>query len=180
MKKHWVDERDEIVTWALNYKTLTKAWNDCIRGDWMFWLCCLMCGKDGWPTRQELVLAACACAETAPKYVRKPEIHTLQIEAARRAIETARKWANGEATIAAVNAAADDAYIAHAYAAAAAAYSASYPNDAVAAAMYIADAADVYYAAAADAYAARAIALKELAVIIRPMLRIPEAKESTK
>jgi hypothetical protein len=112
--------------------------------------------------------------------VRKPEIHTLQIEAARRAIETARKWANGEATIAEVDAAASDAYIAHAYAAASAAYSASYPNDAVAAATYIADAADVYYAAAADAYAARAIALKECAVILHSMLRVPEDKEPTK
>ena len=77
---------EEARTWAKG-KTLAEIWEQCERGDWLLWLCGRMCGTDGWPTRQELVLAACDCAERALKYVKKGEVRP------RIAIETARKWA---------------------------------------------------------------------------------------
>ena len=119
---------EDARAWAEG-KTLAEIWAKCERGDWLLWLCGRMCGKDGWPTRQELVLAACACAERALKYVKKGE------ERPRIAIETARRWAQGLATIQEVRAADAAAY-------------AAYAADA-------ADAADAAYAAyAAAAYAA--------------------------
>ncbi len=58
--------------WAKG-KSLAEVWEQCERGDWLLWLCGRMVDKDGWPTRKELVLAACACAETALKYVKAGE-----------------------------------------------------------------------------------------------------------
>jgi hypothetical protein len=126
----------EALTWAKG-KTLAEIWEQCERGDWLLWLCGRMCGKDGWHTRQELVLAACVCAEKALKYVKKGA------DRPRIAIETARRWARGEATIAEVRTAAADA----------------------------ADAADAA-ADAADADA-RIVALKESADLVRSMLHVP-------
>ena len=141
----------EAVRWAKG-KSLAEVWEQCERGDWLLWLCGRMADKQDWPSRMDVVLAACACAETALKYVKAGE------DRPRIAIETARKWARGEATIQEVR---TDAYAAYAaaaaaYAAAAAAYAAS---DADAAADAAA-AADAYaaYAAAAAAYAAYAAA----------------------
>jgi hypothetical protein len=83
----------------------------------MLWLVGKMADKPKWPTLQQVVLAACACAETALKYVPKGE------DRPRLAIETARKWAHGETTLQEVRA---DAYAAYAAAAADAAYAAAY------------------------------------------------------
>ena len=109
---------DEAREWSKG-KSLAEGWEQCERGDWLLWLCGRMVDKEGWPTRKELVLAACACAETALKYVKAGE------DRPRVAIETARKWVRGEATLEEVRTAAyaaDDAYAyADAYAAAAAA-----------------------------------------------------------
>ena len=150
----------EAVKWAKPYKTLRGAWKACTRGDWMLWLArrAELC------SRQELVLAACACARLALPYVKKGEKRPLA------AIETAERWARGEATLEEVRsaaAAAADAYSAYsaasaydaAYAAyddaAASAYSAAYA--AADAAAYAADAADAAAdAAASSAYAADA------------------------
>ena len=82
----------EARRWAAG-KSLAEVWNTCERGDWLLWLCGHMCGKKGWPTRKQLVLAACACAETALKYVPEGELRP------KKAIEMARKWARGKATI---------------------------------------------------------------------------------
>ena len=60
---------EEARVWA-NGKTLAEIWEQCERGDWMLWLCGNMADKDGWPTRKELVLAACSCAERALQYVK--------------------------------------------------------------------------------------------------------------
>ena len=101
--------------WAKN-KDLHTVWTTCERGDWLLWLTGKMAGKPRWATRKQVVLAACACAETALKYVPAGE------DRPRKAIETARAWVHGEATIAqlrtAAAAAAADADAA-AYAAAA-------------------------------------------------------------
>ncbi len=121
----WLGDRDSGQMWA-----------DCERPDWLLW----------WAAhavpRQELVLAACDCAELALRFVPANEHRP------RLAIETARRWATGEATVEevrAARAAADDAADA-AYAARAGARAAA---DAVAAAA-------AYAAADAAAYAARA------------------------
>jgi hypothetical protein len=129
----WLGDRDSGQMWA-----------DCERPDWLLW----------WAAhavpRQELVLAACDCAELALRFVPANEHRP------RLAIETARRWATGEATVEevrAARAAADDAADA-AYAARAGARAAA---DAVAAAAAYAVAAAAAYAAAdAAAYAARA------------------------
>ena len=83
--------------------TLEEAWENCKRADHMLWLCGKMLGKPGWPDRKEIVLAACACAETALKYVPSEQIIPATT------IETARRWARGEATIEEVRTAAADA-----------------------------------------------------------------------
>ena len=110
--------------------------------------------------RQEVVLAACACARLALPHVLAGEMRPL------RAIETAEAWAQGEAgvTLTDVRRAAAAAAAAYAAAAAAAAYAAD-------AAAYAAYAADAY--AAAYAADARARVLRECAALVRE--RIPWA-----
>jgi hypothetical protein len=149
----------EATRWAEG-KDLHEVWTTCDRGDWGLWLAGRMCGAPGWHTRQQIVLAACACAETALKYVKVGE------DRPRLAIETARAWARGEVNIEDVRRARTAtyaAYAAYADAADAAAYAA-------AAAAAAADAA----AWAADAAAARAIALAECAAIVRRELPEPQ------
>ena len=102
----------EAVKWV-GRKGLITSWNTCKRADWMLWYATRVLND-----RKLIVLAACDCAETALKYVPKGEHRPA------KAIETARKWCNGKATIkqcrAAANAAADAAAAnAAAYAAAA-------------------------------------------------------------
>ena len=108
---------DDARTWATG-KTLQAVWETCERGDWLLWLAGRMEGKPGWHTRQQIVLAACACAETALKYVPAGE------DRPRLAIEVARRWAAYAAYGAADAVAADaaDAYAAYAAADAVAAY----------------------------------------------------------
>jgi len=152
----------DAVKWA-HGKTLHNVWNTCPRGDWLLWLVGRMADKKGWPTRQQVVLAACDCAETTLKHVPRGE------DRPRLAIKTARAWARGKATI-------DDAN--------AAAYAASAATSAANAAAYAASAA---YAAADAAYAvayaaisaARFKALAECASAVRMRLTEP-CKEATK
>ena len=81
-------------------KDLAQVWQECQRGDWLLWLCVKMADHAGWPTRKEVVLAACACAEVALKYVRPGE------ERPRIVIETVRRWTQGLAKIGEVRSAA--------------------------------------------------------------------------
>jgi hypothetical protein len=145
---------EEACEWAKG-KTLAEVWATCERGDWMLWLVGYMNGKKGWATQQQVVLAACDCAELSLKYVAAGEARP------RIAIETARKWARGEATIEEVTDAAHAAHDAYAAAYAAAhaaaayaAYAAAYAAYAAAYAAYAAYAAAAYAAYAAYAYAA--------------------------
>ena len=161
----WVGDRD-----------ITAAWAECDRADWMLWLAGRVVA------RKTVVLAACACARTALRYVLAGE------DRPRVAIETAERWARGEATIAEVRSAAaaaaayaaDDAAYAAAYAADAAAYAAdaaayAAADAAAAAAAYAADYA-AYAAAAAAAYAAadaadgRKVALAQMADLVRGII----------
>ena len=167
---------------AIKGLTLAEWWSKTERGDWMLWLCGKRQGEKGWPTRQQIVLAACDCAELSLSLFEKKYPNDNR---PRVAIETARKWANGDVGIkdvrsaaaadnAADNAAADDA----AYAAAAAAY-AAYAAAAYAAADNAAYAAADYAAAAyaadnaADNAAARTARLRECSEICRKRLEVP-------
>jgi len=152
---------DDARTWATG-KTLQAVWETCERGDWLLWLAGRMEGKPGWHTRQQIVLAACACVETALKYVPAGE------DRPRLAIEVARRWAAGGAEIAEVRKAASAASAAAAYAAYAASAAAAYA--AYAAAAYAA----AYAAFPVDvADAVRTRSLKELADIVRRELPQP-------
>ena len=165
----------EAREWA-GERTPQQAWDECERADWLLWWSA-KAGAD----RKEVVLAACACASTALKYVKEGELRPL------KAIETAEAWVRGEATLEEVRA---SSYAADAasYAAASSSY-ASYAADAAAAA---ADAASSYAAAsssyaaaaaadaAASSYAASSYAAArrashvEMCKIVRGMLRCPK------
>ena len=105
---------EEAVIWAKDYDSLGNAWKACERGDWMLWLVGKMQGKKGWPTRQEIVLVACDCAELVLPIFEKKYPDDKRV---RNCIEVTRNWANGKATIDEVRSAR--------YAAAAAAYAAA-------------------------------------------------------
>jgi hypothetical protein len=138
----------------------------------MLWLASKMIGMEGWPTRQEVVLAACAVAETALKHVPAGE------DRPKNAIDTTRAWCRGEATIeqvkVAVYASADAAADYASAAAAAAAYAAyaAYASAATAATAAYAAYASASAAYAAYAYDARNSSLAESANIVRKMLKV--------
>jgi hypothetical protein len=158
-----LDACEEARVWAEG-KSLAKAWNTCKRGDWMLWLAGRLCD------RKIVVLAACDCAELSLKHVPEGE------DRPRKAIETARAWVRGEATLAQLkkaSCAASAAAASAAYAASCAAYAASC---AAACAAYEA------YAAAYAAYAAREDMLKQCAKLIRqriPRIVIGKDREGT-
>ena len=165
----------EAVDWAKG-REWPVAWQECERGDWMLWLAGAMQGKSRWPTRQQIVLVACDCAELVLPIFEKKYPTDKRV---RECIETTRKWANGEAAIEDVHKARAAAYAA-AYAAADAAYAAA---DAAAYAAYAAyaaayAAADAAYAAYAAAYAAADAARqdrqKQCADLCRKHLTVPQ------
>lgn len=147
----------EALNW-IGERNLATAWAECERADWMLWLCARMEGRKGWPTHQQVVLAACSCAATALRFVPKGEQRPA------RAIATARRWARGKATIEEVR---------HAAYADSAAYVAAGAADAAYAAASAAYAAGAADAAASAAYAA---AHKKMCRILRRMLAIPGGK----
>jgi hypothetical protein len=108
MTEHWSDMLTRLnacadaIEWARTQESYESAWRTCAHGNWMLWLL----AKAG-ARREDVVLAACACARQALRYVPKGE------ERPRIAIETAERWARGEATIEEVRAA-DAAADAHA------------------------------------------------------------------
>jgi len=137
-----LDPCEEALIWLKDQPSLKEAYTNCARGDWLLWL-----ARRLEIDRKLIVLAACECAEQSLKYIPKGE------DRPRQAIETARAWTRGEATLEQVRATATaaDAAAADAAAAYAAAY-AAYAADAYAyayAAAYAAGYAD--YAAYADA-----------------------------
>ena len=87
------------------HPTPEVAWNACSRADWMVWL--VARSQTEQPDRQALVLCICDIAETVLCYVPARE------DRPRIAIETARRWARGEATEDEVRAAARAAYAAY-------------------------------------------------------------------
>jgi len=103
----------EAIKWHETQANDKQAWDTCERGDWLLWLL----GRIK-VDRKRLVLCCCECARLSLKYVPENENRP------RIAIETAEKWAKGEASIEEVRAAADAAAYA-ADAAADAAYAAA-------------------------------------------------------
>jgi hypothetical protein len=124
----------EALAWSKG-KTLSAAWQECTRPDWMLWLCARMIDQRGWPGPTAVVLAACACAETALRFVPWGERRPAE------AIRIARAWTRGQATQ---------------FQARVAAEGATYPGDAVYCAEDVAAfaAGDAAYAAQAAAYVA--------------------------
>ena len=112
MSKYWTDKLvalgacPDAVEWARAYPSLTAAWKVCERADWMLWLAGKLCRTV--PARKRLVLAACACARTALKYVPEGEKRPLM------AVRTAEQWARGTGgvTVEDVRAAGDAAWAA--------------------------------------------------------------------
>src|SRR3990172_11017269 len=84
----------EAVVWV-GTRDLATAWRECERADWMLWLCGIMAGTKNWPTRQQVVLAAAACARQALRFVLTTEERPLA------AIEAAEVWARMPTTEAA-------------------------------------------------------------------------------
>jgi hypothetical protein len=110
-----MDACPEAVEWAEKFGSdWFAAWASCPRADWLMWFASRV-GVD----LQSLVLAACACAETALVYVITRE------DRPRQAIEVARAWCRGEATITEVREAAMAARLGYDDLAAFACYSAA-------------------------------------------------------
>ena len=86
-----LDACDEAREWVATQPDAATAWAVCPRPDWLMWLLGALHIR-GALTRRTLVLAACACAETSLRHVPAGE------DRPRAAIETARRWARGEAT----------------------------------------------------------------------------------
>ena len=107
--------------------------------------------------RRLVVLAACDCAETALRYVPAGE------DRPRRAIETARAWARGQATLAQVRAAssAASAFVDAAYAVSA------YAASSAASASAFAAASSAASSASATWLSARASSLRSMAPLVR-------------
>ena len=146
----------EAVTWvkASKCRSLETAWKKCERGDWMLWYAGKLSGPVGNEKRKLLVLASCACARLSLPLFEKRYPDDKRV---RDCIETAEKWARGEATVEALQVARRNCY---AYAAATA--EATYAAEAAAEA-----ASDATYAASAASAAARKKTLKECADIVR-------------
>lgn len=167
---------DEAVKWCEG-RSVAAAWRDCERGDWMLWLCGRMSGEPESDGRRKLVLCACACARLSLTHVPAGELRPLN------AIETAEKWARGEAGVtmrhvlaaaaaatayAAYAASADaDSYNAAAAYAADAAYNAAYTAPASTTAAAYAAYAAAYASDAAYTAAAHLATLKRCAEIVR-------------
>jgi hypothetical protein len=75
------------IEFASDYSSLSEAYAACTKPEWLFWLA----GHTSASSRQDIVLAACACARTVIPFATGPE--------ALFAIETAEAWCRGEATI---------------------------------------------------------------------------------
>ena len=174
----------EAVEWSKG-KTFSEAWQQCERPDWMVWLCGRMCGAAGWATRQQIVLLVCEFAESSLSIFEKRYPNDQR---PRKAIEAARAWANGDATVEQVRTACapgfyasyggyDNAAVAQAAAYVAvyvsAAYVAVYASAAVAAAV-----AAAAYAEAVDSCVAfrkkKEEVLREFADKVRERLRVPD------
>ena len=77
---------DDALTWIGN-RTLSRAWAECERADWMLWIASRLDGRCGWPDLTVVVRAACSCAARSLRYVKSGDHRP------RNAIRAARRWA---------------------------------------------------------------------------------------
>jgi len=153
---------EEAIRWYSD-KDSKEAWASCERGDWLLWIAANLRID-----RKLIVLAACDCAEQSLYLIPEGE------ERPKKAIETARAWARGEASLEEVKAA-DIAAATVVYAARAinhATYAARLTARVVYAAGDAAIAGDVSHAhaiahAATDYAATREESLKKSAELVR-------------
>lgn len=146
----------------LRGRTVAEAWSECRRADWLL-LAAVRLGVDHRP----IVMAACACARMALRYVPAGD------DRPRVGIETAEAWCRGAATLERVYAAIADAHAAHAFAdtydAAAydTAYAAAYAATATTAPGAAGYAARATTHAADDAEVVREKSLADMALLVR-------------
>ena len=129
--------------WASQYTSPAKAWKECRRGDWMLWLAGKVSGPPEGEGRKTLVLCAVECERLSLPIYEKRYPNDDRV---RKCLDTAERWARGEATI-------DELREAR-RATAVAAYAAAYAAAAAAAAAYAAAAASAYAAARTQVLAA--------------------------
>jgi len=157
-------------------KSLAEAWATCERADWMLWLLAQKLGTPGWPDHKQLVLLACRCAETSLSLV--PPGEGQPRKAISKAIEAARAWTEGRASLAEVQEAAACAVASVVYddVATCAADSAAGAADSVANVKNAGNAA--IYAAKAAARAGHPLlaALREMADMIRSV--VPSVRDN--
>jgi hypothetical protein len=150
------------------------AWDTCQNGSALLWIAMNHLGKPGWPNLQGLVLAACDCVEVSlpliPYTENRPRI----------AIETARRWAEGRATLEEcreASSAADDAcYYAEDPCAFDAAYAAACASCAVDAPEFVSIAVDSAAYAIERSGGDRKKALAVMADLVRERLYLGEIK----
>jgi len=77
----------ESISWIQqnNIQSLEEAWNDCERGDWLFWMATKL-GID----ERKLVLCAALCAHTVVQHIEDAR--------SRDAVRVAFLWGRGKAT----------------------------------------------------------------------------------
>jgi hypothetical protein len=153
---------NDAIIYVSNQKNPSEAWQNCERGDWMLWLAKKVNVDD-----KKLTMAKAMCAKQVE--------HLMRDQRSKNALQACFNYVNGKITREQLNAAADAAAAAVAYAAYAAADAAAAAYAAYAAADAAADAATAAYAAAAAAYAAaaadaRMASLKKSADICREYL----------
>jgi hypothetical protein len=139
---------EEAREWAAGFKSGKTAWQACERGDWMLWLAGRLSGLPESDGRKKLVLCCCECARLSLPIFQK---RYPKNDCVRKCLDTAERWARGEATIEELREARASAYYA---------YYAAY-------AAYAADAADAADAASASVYYANYAAYKQCAEIVR-------------
>lgn len=157
----------EATDWV-GSKSLSQAWKECPRGDWLLWLA----GEVN-VDRRLIVEAACRCAESVIGLVPAGEDRPI------RAIEAARAWIVGEATLDEVRAAAGAAYAAAARAAAWTFYAAWAARAAARAAAYAAAGADAAGAADAAARAPESEAQQACADLVRQVITVADIEKAT-
>ena len=150
-------------------KTASDIWSTCKRGDWLLWWAGRL-SERGTDERKLVVVSACDCAELELSLF---EARYQGDRRPRTAIETARRWARGAATIEDVRSAAYAAHVAAADAYAVDDAAADAAAEAAARAAAAADAADAAYAAiAANAAGVGAARLRQCADIVRKWIPV--------
>jgi hypothetical protein len=99
---YWEDLRHSI-----KGQDLRTMWDTCENGEWLLWFAAHMIGKPGWPSHQQVVLAACQCARLTLRHVEDGEDRPLL------AIQAAEGWAKGYVPLEHVRLAGEEAVESH-------------------------------------------------------------------